>query len=183
MVEPSTEISLLSPASIDPFTYVPLDLSNTQAHVIRILDGRPDSTIQCNFWHTELDTNYSCLSYTWGGMEDRRVILIDGQKFVVRRNLFNFLNHARANNYRMPLWIDAICLNQKHATEPNHRVQIMYKIIGSVGRSLSGLTMRSRCLQNCAGGAATFWGGCVAILRMQNGTTAEDPSSRLRSPT
>jgi hypothetical protein len=59
-----------------------------------------------------------------------RIILIDGRYFRIRENLFEFLCMARRDGFQdaatfdlsLPIWIDAICLDQSNPQERNHQV-------------------------------------------------------------
>lgn len=104
---------------------------------------------------TPVQCMYVCLSYTWSdGIRDR-LILIDDKVFMVRRNLWEFLQAARERIHhdvglarpaqlnfrgrcktrevirnteviRNPLiWIDAISIDQDSVLEKNHQVQQM----------------------------------------------------------
>lgn len=67
---------------------------------------------------------YECLSYTWGNQPADRRITINGQKFLVRKNLFDALRNLRQKTPRS-LWIDAICINQEDVEERNYQVSLM----------------------------------------------------------
>ncbi|KAL1843992.1 hypothetical protein VTJ49DRAFT_6396 [Mycothermus thermophilus] len=86
---------------------------------------------------------YSALSYTWGSPEDKHYcIFLNGQRFQVRSNLYKILRHLRwlgigtkktqaeprdsvDKMQRMPLWIDAVCINQDDVLERNSQVLLM----------------------------------------------------------
>jgi hypothetical protein len=121
---------------ISDFAYQPLDLARTQVRLIRILDGLPGSSIQCELWHTDLGEEHTCLSYMCGDDEPAYAILVNGRKLLVRNNLSDFLADARDRRFRMPLWIDAICLNQSNVVERNHQVQQMWRIYASAAEIL-----------------------------------------------
>jgi hypothetical protein len=63
----------------------------------------------------------------WGAEEATQVILINGQSFLVRRNLWEFLVRIQRADvkYRVPIWIDAICIDQNDVLERNHQVSLM----------------------------------------------------------
>jgi hypothetical protein len=112
--------------------------TSTNIRVIEILDSPAgntpwaDSLIFCQFHTISLDDPppYTALSYTWGSPDDTRMIELDGQSFEIRRNLWDFLNEARARGGKRPdrLWIDAICIHQAHVSERNHQVGLMGEI-------------------------------------------------------
>lgn len=55
-------------------------------------------------------------------------MFIDGQPFVVRENIWNFLFRAKEEDKIGSLWIDATCIDQSCAAERNHQVGIMGSI-------------------------------------------------------
>jgi len=75
---------------------------------------------------------YEALSYEWGDPNSpRHTILLDGQPFKVRKNLFRALECLRDTEVPGALWIDAICINQEDLQERNHQVQMMSRIYRS----------------------------------------------------
>lgn len=92
-------------------------------------------------------TRYRALSYTWDNVEveaDLKAILIDGQRFYVRNNLYSFLQGkwARSNDENSdfmalggqndpledPYFIDAICINQLDPQEKAQQVSFMNEV-------------------------------------------------------
>lgn len=68
----------------------------------------------------ELD--YEALSYTWGNGFDCWPIRIHGKQMMIRRNLLMALTALRRSDVPLPIWVDAICINQNDITERNHQV-------------------------------------------------------------
>jgi hypothetical protein len=82
--------------------------------------------------HCELHTvdlaeqpKYKALSYTWGENRDHKRIAVNGQTFMVRPNLFEFLQVYRTRKDRGLIWIDQLCIDQNSTTEKNHQVGMM----------------------------------------------------------
>jgi hypothetical protein len=92
---------------------------------------------------------YTAISYEWGPNDANPLIVVNGQNFPVRRNLYNFLlryreavgpsrdkHIGRWYKYVYPspdydveyIWIDQICINQRSNFERNQQVQLMSKI-------------------------------------------------------
>ena len=83
---------------------------------------------------------YVPLSYTWGtpfrglspDWDDPKrtsTVSLNGKSFEIRLNLESALRHIRGVKInRVPLWIDAICINQKNVPERNSQVQLMRQI-------------------------------------------------------
>jgi hypothetical protein len=89
------------------------------------VDGLPDCHLQNALVQ---DSNYVCLSYTWGQPGDECPIQLNGKLCHVRRNLYDFLQVARKRLTFCALWIDALCINQTNVEERNHQVQQMGNI-------------------------------------------------------
>ncbi|KAH7075889.1 heterokaryon incompatibility protein-domain-containing protein [Paraphoma chrysanthemicola] len=136
-----------------PFQHTPLDLSSSSIRLIEILPCSPPHPIRCRIRHATTDDDYACLSYVWGPAEDQCTILVDEKPFLVRRNLWSFLEFlstrlledytnaigiktephlAGSRSLGWPLfWIDAISIDQTDVVERSHQVQQM----GSIYRS------------------------------------------------
>jgi hypothetical protein len=58
--------------------------------------------------------NFAALSYVWGDESKTRMIIVNGCKMEVTRNLEQALRAFRANSEfhsKFGLWVDAICIN------------------------------------------------------------------------
>jgi hypothetical protein len=66
----------------------------------------------------------------WGNEPPTKEVVINGQLFPVRQNLWDFLNRANdaSSPYHGTLWIDAICIDQENVLERGHQVSIMGEI-------------------------------------------------------
>jgi hypothetical protein len=115
--------------------------------------GQNDSVIECHLKTVVENTrSYMALSYAWGSPMDMREISLNGKPFLVRKNLFEFLNWYRSpdrliassqasmTHWVLPglhwstlaasggIWIDAVCINQGDVRENNRQVQLMGNI-------------------------------------------------------
>jgi hypothetical protein len=102
----------------------------TNIRVIEILHNDttdPQPLISCKLHVVSLDDTpaYRALSYVWGDEAVTRTILVDGYRFNVRKNLFDFLAQYRSNDEGGYLWIDALCIDQSNVQERNHQVALM----------------------------------------------------------
>ncbi|KAK4449036.1 heterokaryon incompatibility protein-domain-containing protein [Podospora aff. communis PSN243] len=159
------------------FQYKPLDSSNKQIRLVRLLgtpleedsphhndpiqlrivhatlDGRPDEAGNLILESWDADTTgidsqpppdkYFALSYTWGAPFDgldpewndpqpTHVVYANGCEFMVRRNLLEALRHLRRKGFfRLPIWIDAMCINQDDLGEREAQVRRMDEIYAS----------------------------------------------------
>ncbi|KAJ4364408.1 hypothetical protein N0V83_009002 [Neocucurbitaria cava] len=97
------------------------------------VDGEPPATEGLNHASVVLEEKgaediympYSCVSYTWGDPSEEYAILVNDKLFIVRSNLWAFLNMATRSLHNTLLWIDALCIDQTNTTERNHQVQQM----------------------------------------------------------
>jgi hypothetical protein len=124
------------------FTHPPLNLQTASIRLIR-LHATSDSNeaIDCDMIVTTPDDQYTCLSYVWGDDTSGQWILVNGQRFWVRQNLWNFLNQARQDDKLNPrqFWIDALCIDQENIAERQHQVQQMGTIYGKATEVISWL--------------------------------------------
>ncbi|KAH7086046.1 heterokaryon incompatibility protein-domain-containing protein [Paraphoma chrysanthemicola] len=72
-----------------------------------------------------MQTEYCCLSYVWGKSRDSQPIILNTQLFNVRGYLHDFLDHASRSGFTGPMWIDAVCIDQRNIAERGHQVQRM----------------------------------------------------------
>ncbi|ETS80257.1 hypothetical protein PFICI_07786 [Pestalotiopsis fici W106-1] len=131
------------------FSYDDLDIAKDQKQVrlLKLLPSIDDAdqiicTLEVADWASEL--HYAAISYVWGDPTIKRAILINGQQFNVTENLHSALWHIRKNNMlqpegsgqpeSLPLWVDAVCINQDSIEERNHQVPLMGSIYGSASR-------------------------------------------------
>ncbi|PMD31544.1 HET-domain-containing protein [Hyaloscypha variabilis F] len=107
-----------------------LDLKSKEIRLVEILPADEATVISCRF-HTQTlqkPAPYTALSYTWGDTNNMKQILLDGEVFKVRDNLWQFLHQIREQGRRDRFWIDAICINQENVEERNHQVALMKDI-------------------------------------------------------
>jgi len=71
---------------------------------------------------------YTALSYVWGPPTPAKDILVNGEPFTVRENLWNFMYQARKDRRTCAFWIDAVCIDQSSNPERTHQVSMMGKI-------------------------------------------------------
>jgi hypothetical protein len=128
------------------FQHEPLDDRGSSIRLVYLLPNvSQDGLIRCLIFHASISDPYACLSYEWnrvlhlrsdqGAGCEERIILVNERPFLVRENLFDFLCTARQNSTRnwrlntidlsVPLWIDAICIDQSSLQEKNHQVRRM----------------------------------------------------------
>ena len=67
-----------------------------------------------------------------------------GEKIVVRKNLYEFLAHARLEGWNRHLWIDALCINQNDNVEKSGQVALIGEIYSRASQVLVWLGCLSR---------------------------------------
>lgn len=92
----------------------------------RALNDNIECELRCVSFRNK--PQYEALSYEWGSYRDRRMIFINGQKCLVRANLWSALHQLRNDHTERVLWVDALCINQNDTSERNHQVGQMSKI-------------------------------------------------------
>jgi hypothetical protein len=123
----STSLANSSTASgLSNFVHDSLDTSQQTIRLLIPLE-HGDHYTSWHIQHFSLDSTpeYRALSYTWGPPTPCHNIVIDGKKFLVRQNLFNFLHTYTGEGH---LWVDQICIDQDSVRERNHQVSIMADI-------------------------------------------------------
>lgn len=97
--------------------YQTLDPTNHQIRPLYLLPGTEGSSVKmtlkvCNL-HSE-PPSYEASSGKWGnnsGVNQLKVISLDGELFCVHENLFNASQCLRSRTESHIPWIDAICIN------------------------------------------------------------------------
>ncbi|KAK4890721.1 hypothetical protein LTR27_010648 [Elasticomyces elasticus] len=80
---------------------------------------------------------YTALSYMWGPPEPSRTILLDGQPFSIRLNLWQCLQVLRKRaSPEACYWIDQLCIDQERLVERAEQVQRMDQIYSSADHVL-----------------------------------------------
>ncbi|KXX80637.1 Heterokaryon incompatibility protein 6, OR allele [Madurella mycetomatis] len=116
------------------FQYTPFDRPNEQIRLLTVHAGLSDSPLQCTLAIVPLKPHpppYVAISYTWGPPTPTTSITIDGQPMVVRQSCADALRTMRLHRVNIPLWIDAICINQTDLYEKSFQVGLMGTIYSS----------------------------------------------------
>jgi heterokaryon incompatibility protein (HET) len=125
--------------------YEPLDKTKSEIRLITVhplSSSTTDDTVVCRLVKYSLAgifDKYYALSYVWGDAQITEEILVNGEKLPVTKNLAAFLRHSRGPQTTVPLWVDAICINQSDITERNSQVLLMGQIYRGAALVLSWL--------------------------------------------
>ena len=129
--------------------YSSCPLTSLKDH-IRILRLAPAPTLEAQL-HGELEVRsfsrlpaYEALSYTWqppfeGQTLPDSVIWFFGYPLPITGNLSNGLRRLRRKDKERVLWVDAVCIDQDDAREPNHQAHLMAKIYSKAIQVLAWL--------------------------------------------
>jgi hypothetical protein len=118
------------------FHYQPIDPVQQEIRLLTIVPDDFHETVQCRLSKASLKEGiFDALSYVWGGdpSTSSHTILLDGLHFPVTPNLHSALQGLRLakGSIPQPLWVDAVCINQKDITERNWQVAMMGDIYAS----------------------------------------------------
>lgn len=131
----------------DKYQYEPLIAED--AVRILVLEAADDfeSPLRCSIIQYRRDSqsrsasgcDYSAVSYTWGDCElsHQLFVRLDAQSWSclqITASVDSLLRHLRVPYKPKPLWIDAICLNQKDETEKTQQIPLMGRIYSDAKR-------------------------------------------------
>ncbi|KAK0702355.1 heterokaryon incompatibility protein-domain-containing protein [Lasiosphaeris hirsuta] len=108
-----------------------------QLHEVRLLYVDQNSwaaDISCDIRTVSLSTQptFAALSYVWGTQTIAQTsIRIGGQLVSIGRSLDTALRYYRRASWQMPLWVDALCINQNDIAERSAQVSFMDSIYSS----------------------------------------------------
>lgn len=128
----------------DSSIYDHLDATTSQGRVLTLHRGSRDEELRCSLKTVSLDDQpeFHALSYVWGSGTEKDRINIHGHMVSVTSNLASALREIRDHHYdffklhSIPLWIDAICINQADTAERNQQVILMRRIYRQASRVL-----------------------------------------------
>lgn len=98
-------------------------------HLRLTADGTPLGRIEhVPFRSGLLKRKYNALSYCWGSGEAVKSFICDGKVMLIRENLAQCLKRLAVSDRVVPIWIDAICINQQDDAEKLQQIQLMARI-------------------------------------------------------
>lgn len=111
-----------------PFTYTPLPNDSIRLLIVAVPSTYPGA-LTCTIDTFSLDDppRFYALSYTWGAPSKKETILCNGHKMKIAANLHEAIQtlFSPPISLDMPIWIDAICINQGGDEEKGHQVHRM----------------------------------------------------------
>jgi hypothetical protein len=115
----------------------PEDLDRFEIRLLKLMPAAgEDGILRCklikqglNHDQSLLEHQFTALSYCWGMDLSCHNIEVGGTSYRPTANLYNALiNIAASTSEETVLWIDAICINQKDASEKEKQISIMAQI-------------------------------------------------------
>jgi hypothetical protein len=115
------------------YKYLPLDYVLDEFRLVAIwCAANEDDPLVAQLAHSVMhdDVAYHALSYTWGSNDDQAIypILLNGQRFMIRKNLDRCLRELRHESSKINVWIDAVCIDQNSVSERNRQIPRMLEI-------------------------------------------------------
>jgi hypothetical protein len=116
------------------FSYDPLDSGNAVIRLLKIKSAIfHTDIIECELVVASLNSGiqYNALSYTWGNSVFDQPIHINDKKTMITAGLQNALKAYRKEEYDtqdLPLWVDAVCINQRDSSEVTEQLLLMKRI-------------------------------------------------------
>jgi hypothetical protein len=124
-----TESDLLCSRSHTTIHPAYAELHKNHIRLLKILPIQSDRTIRCCLEEFSLDDKpmYTAISYTWGSQHGTHAVLVNDISLLVPKNLWRFLDSARAMGVDLAswLWIDMLSINQADISERGHQVSLM----------------------------------------------------------
>ena len=113
-------------ASSAQFRHKPLDVERSNIRLFKIVLRAEGIHLELD--HAELSAQHTAVSYVWGPPSPAQQIRINGSRFRVRQNLFDFLFEMKKRKGDELFWVDALCIDQENDVERTSQVRQMYRM-------------------------------------------------------
>lgn len=113
------------------YQYVPLDPVADEIRVIILHPAQDESApLVVHLGHCPIrcEVRFAALSYRWGLSEETTTITAMGMKMQIRKGLAEALRSMRRKEHELPIWVDAISINQEDVMERGRQVARMGEI-------------------------------------------------------
>ena len=116
--------------TVPKFTYIPLRSPHSEIRLLELHPGTGKDKVHCRLSSARLSElpAYEPLSYSWGSPTHTVEIFVNGDRFLVTRNLGAALAWLRRPDVRRVLWVDAICIDQEDKLEKRYQIPLMADI-------------------------------------------------------
>ena len=125
------------------FRYHPLTNHESDLRLVEIQHGQQNDDLRCTIYtrRSLVSPSYQALSYVWGDGPRKVPLYLNEKIFLVTPNLEAALRNIRcstseARRKQLPLWIDAMCINQEDSNERDKQVRRMKLIYQQAERVL-----------------------------------------------
>jgi hypothetical protein len=81
--------------------------------------------------NSQTPVSFDALSYTWGSLSTSHFLEVDGRELQIHYNLYSALPYLSRRPSTLPLWIDAVCINQADEVEKLAQIRLMADIYRS----------------------------------------------------
>ena len=157
---------------MDRFEYTPLNPERKEIRLLTFEDdtdaGIPDETkpLRCSVnIVSPFDTpkvSYNAVSYCWGEEPPLERIILNGKEAMVPASAIRALAtvcHPVRGRRNLPVWIDAVCINQTNDDEEkNHQVAMMGDVYANASETLVWLGEEDSTTESCYQAVnAVFW--------------------------
>lgn len=108
------------------FTHTPLPSDEHHIRLLQFEDKSTDGYLRFSLRPYKFSDQivYNALSYEWGNTTADKTIFVNDCPFLIRSNLYNFLEILASNDQgNMLFFTDAICINQEDILERNSQVR------------------------------------------------------------
>ncbi|GAP82411.1 putative ankyrin and HET domain-containing protein [Rosellinia necatrix] len=116
-----------------PFTYKALRSGEIRLVFSAIEEDRVVWTLRTIQLHSEglpVPIAFDALSYTWGDQSHTFPFVCNGQELRIHQNLRDALPYLARRKSPLPIWIDAVCINQSDIAEKFAQIRMMHSIYG-----------------------------------------------------
>lgn len=113
------------------FEYTPLKTGEIRLLHHSVQDGQATWTlepVQLREQGAELPVEFDALSYTWGDLSHTFPFQCNGSELRIHENLKNALPYLARRRSSLPIWIDAVCINQSDNDEKFIQINMMHSI-------------------------------------------------------
>jgi hypothetical protein len=128
---------------MDPYTYSPLP-TGLHIRLLTINTNSPAFSVTLKAHRLFEAPSYAALSYAWGIPSSTYALLVSAHLLQVQENLYRALQSLHTRRFQVPVWIDALCINQSDGEEKNHQIPLMRNIYSQASTVLVWLGEASK---------------------------------------
>jgi hypothetical protein len=113
-----------------------LSFTNIRSDIVTTSTTNQEVEVTLRVHRLSDDLEFDALSYEWGQKGETETILLDGKPLTIPKSLYLFLKALRASPdaNTIPLFADAICIDQGNLPERASQVQLMGQVYTSAQR-------------------------------------------------